>query len=322
MRKNTILSYVGSYTYNIYRFKILKAISKMKPGGRLPYPVKYNRIGILPKKDGSDYVEQLVTGEKPFSLVRLGGSELGAIHQYAKIRLGLSHSYPANIVNKMVMNAGFFPADDAYLHQYGALIGTLCPSIDVVTVYNQFMEDYIINTFCHEPVLVNPRAVSPVSSLWTRSLKGMKVLVIHPYAELIESQYKKRELLFPGTDILPEFDLKVFPAVQTSAGQIDPRFSTWFEALEYMMTEIEKIEFDIALIGAGAYGLPLAIRIKNEMNKKAVQMGGVLQILFGIRGKRWDHAAHLQRFFSEHWVRPGEKYTPKGADKVEEGCYW
>lgn len=42
----------------------------------------------------------------------------------------------------------------------------------------------------------------------------MKVLVIHPFEDTIKSQYQKREKLFPGTDILPEFELKTLKAVR------------------------------------------------------------------------------------------------------------
>ena len=79
-----------------------------------------------------------------------------------------------------------------------------------------------------------------------RVLKGKKILVVHPFAETIKSQYEnKRRLIFPGTEILPEFDLHILKAVQTIAGTIDPRFPTWFDALNYMTEECLKINFDI-----------------------------------------------------------------------------
>ena len=42
-----------------------------------------------------------------------------------------------------------------------------------------------------------------------------------------------------------------------------------------MSEEIAKIDFDIALIACGAYGFPLASRIKN-MGKIAIHCGGPL----------------------------------------------
>ena len=52
-----------------------------------------------------------------------------------------------------------------------------------------------------------------------------------------------------------------------------------------MEERIGKIDFDVALLGCGAYGLPFAASIK-RMGKKAVHLGVATQILFGIKGKR------------------------------------
>lgn len=153
---------------------------------------------------------------------------------------------------------------------------------------------------------------------WSRILKGKKVLVIHPFADTITAQYAKRERLWENNDILPEFTLITLKAVQTQCGEIDFRFPTWFDALNYME---KKIDFDVALIGCGAYGLPLAAAVK-EMGKQAIHLGGATQILFGIIGKRWEQSPFFKAFMNEYWVRPSEEEKPKHADRVEGGCYW
>lgn len=76
-------------------------------------------------------------------------------------------------------------------------------------------------------------------------------------------------------------------AVQSLGG--NSQFKDWFEALEYMKTEIDKVDYDICLIGAGAYGFPLAAHVKRQ-GKQGVHLGGALQLLFGIKGKRWEMA--------------------------------
>ena len=88
-----------------------------------------------------------------------------------------------------------------------------------------------------------------------------------------------------------------------------------------MNNEIDKIEFDIAIIGAGAYGLSLAAHIKRS-GRKAIQLGGATQILFGIRGHRWETHPIISNFFNEHWINPNEGEIPNGYKNVENGCYW
>ena len=107
--------------------------------------------------------------------------------------------------------------------------------------------------------------------------------------------------------------------MQTIADQEDPRYATWFEALDAMTEEIARQDFEVALLGCGAYGFPLASRIK-RMGKIAVHMGGSLQTLFGIKGARWDK--QYADMYNDAWVYPSAAETPKGFEKVEGGCYW
>ncbi len=88
-----------------------------------------------------------------------------------------------------------------------------------------------------------------------------------------------------------------------------------------MKERIRCIDFDIAIIGAGAYGLPLASFIKN-MGKKAIHLGGATQLLFGIKGKRWDNLPYFRKLYNENWVRPLPDEIPDNFQAVESGCYW
>jgi hypothetical protein len=198
-------------------------------------------------------------------------------------------------------------------------------SIDLIGVWFNPMEDYMIEKYTNTiPKMCMLESMEPYyfEHPWTSALRGKKVLVIHPFAKKIESQYKKREKLFlNNTGVLPEFELITIQAVQTIAGEKDDRFASWFDALNYMYNEAIKCEFDVAIIGCGAYGFPLAARLK-DYGKIAVHMGGALQILFGIRGKRWDNIPQFQTFFNEDWVRPSSGEIPKEAKIVENGCYW
>jgi hypothetical protein len=147
-------------------------------------------------------------------------------------------------------------------------------------------------------------------------LKDKKVLVIHPFKKTIEKQHKKRVKL----DMLPKLKkLEVIKAVQTLADNRDPRFETWFDALEHMKDEISKKDFDIAIIGCGAYGLPLAAHVKS-LGKQALHLGGGVQLLFGIKGKRWDNSPNIK--YTKDWIYPLEEDKMKDFKKIEGGAYW
>ena len=155
---------------------------------------------------------------------------------------------------------------------------------------------------------------------WSAHLEGRRVLVIHPFESTIRAQYARREQLFRDPDVLPAFDLVTLKAVQSIAGAPVP-FRSWFDALDSMREQMEAVGFDVALIGAGAYGFPLAAHAK-RLGKISVHLGGALQILFGIRGRRWDERADHQRFFNPYWTRPSASEGVEHQEAVEGGSYW
>ena len=157
---------------------------------------------------------------------------------------------------------------------------------------------------------------------WSIALEGKKVLIVHPFEETIISQYKQREFLFEDKRMLPAFELKTLKAVQSIVGT-KTEYKDWFEALDYMKGKIEAIDFDIAILGCGAYGMPLAAHIK-RMGKQAIHFGGETQTLFGIKGKRWEDTIYNyhNKFYNEYWVRPANTEKPQDANKMENGAYW
>jgi hypothetical protein len=158
------------------------------------------------------------------------------------------------------------------------------------------------------------------SKPWSKQLQNKKVLVIHPFDATIRLQYNRREKLFANPDILPAFDLDVIKAVQSIVGT-DVDFSSWFEALDFLKSEVAKREFDVAILGCGAYGFPLAAYIK-RLGKQSIHLGGAVQLLFGIKGARWDAIQGHAALYNEHWIRPLPVDIPEDHKKVEGGCYW
>ena len=181
------------------------------------------------------------------------------------------------------------------------------------------MEDYI-PTIPENIILGNIRELEPwfFNNPWTKALEGKKILVIHPFENTIQSQYLNRDNIYKDKNIVPKFELKTIKAVQSIADE-NAEFTNWFEALDFMKQRINTIDFDVAILGCGAYGFPLASYIK-DIGKQAIHLGGVTQLLFGIKGKRWEDWNHYTSLRGNGWVYADEK--PKGFEKIEGGCYW
>ena len=310
-----------------YLFCLSKGLGKAcvrKVIGRNRYSQKtYLGASILQSTQANAFIRQAILEGKPFMAARFGDGELRAVVYYLNRVYGLTKEYPDYIRVALERNAGFFPATQENMDQFGELMLRSCEQIDVLAVWFNLMEDYIYGTFGpKKKQCIYLKALEPFwsESPWTGALAGKKVLVIHPFAETIEKQYSHRENLFQNIEILPEFELRTLKAVQSIGGTSDI-FNTWFDALEWMYHEAMNIDFDIALIGCGAYGLPLAAKLKNA-GKMAIHLGGVTQFLFGIKGGRWDSRPDYAAFYNDSWVRPLESEKPKSADQVENGCYW
>lgn len=274
---------------------------------------------ILDIESGNDKLKSLIESGSPCFVTRLGANELNIILD-CEVRKKVSIRHLKNLVTC----AGFFPDEEKYAFEFSGLMLEKAPLVDIAVLYFSTGEEFVLGEYAKNASLVHNRAIEPwytPPKPWTAALAGKRVLVIHPFEETILSQYEKRDKLFPGTDILPEFELKTIKAVQTIAGQRDARFSTWFDALDYMYTEALKQKFDVAILGCGAYGYPLAAKLK-EAGKAAIHLGGATQLLFGIKGTRWDNHPVISKFYNDAWVRPSNQNRPPNANKVEGGCYW
>jgi hypothetical protein len=276
-------------------------------------------------QEGHDRAAVLIEQNKPLMISRLGSVELSCLRFYLEKRRGGNKTYSKRVRTHMANPAGFFPVDDRSLDAFSELYLKEIEQVDLMGVWFNLYENVICKDYCPNADLVELCCLEPFrfNNPWSAQLAGKIVLVVHPFVESIRRQYtEKRHLLFPSPEVLPDFELKTIKSVQSIAGsRVD--FATWFDAYQYMCDEIARVEFDICLIGAGAYGLPLASFAK-KMGKQAIHLGGVTQILFGIKGRRWEreYADTTAKLFNEHWIRPLASETPVNVDKIERGCYW
>ena len=266
------------------------------------------------------FIIDLIDSNNPFFLARWGVIELGIV--YKRI-----HDIPImqEELDALLNNAGVFPITDDHVDKFVKTMGHAAEQVDVLVSWFWLdNEEYIFRYFSPYAKLVNSTMTYPFFEdlSWTRALEGKRVLIIHPFASLIRTQYKRREKLFTSQTILPKFDLHVYKAIQSMGG--NDNYSSWSDALIKMEKDISKQVFDIALVGCGAYGMPLGAFIKEKMNKQAIHMGGSLQILFGIKGKRWEHVSYSydKRLYNQYWIRPTEECKPLNYKTVEDGCYW
>lgn len=291
---------------------------------------------VLSKEGANSYISQLIEKGDPFWVGRYGHTELGFICSYLSQKYGKPDGQLEKRFHNLQNNAGFFPNDLELGMDYAELIMRLSKEMDVHAIWPLYLEDYFVKHVENNSKLMHYVCLEPWAARnsvpkvlpWSHSLRGKKVLLIHPFEDTIREQYEeKRERIFEkiypnADDILPQFELKTLKAVQTIAGNRDSRFDTWFEALNWMTEQCRNIDFDVAILGCGAYGFPLAAEIK-KMGKSSIQMCGATQLMFGILGRRWENNPNIMgEIVNDAWVRPQISDSVKNSIRVEDACYW
>jgi len=124
-----------------------------------------------------------------------------------------------------------------------------------------------------------------IDNILMKKYKNKTILIISPFSDLIEKQTKKINYLFGENS---NFNFIFFKTSITYLNEetgfyMNTPHKNIFETITYYNNEINKINFDVALLSCGTYAHFLGENIKNQ-NKKAFYVGGILQLWFGIFG--------------------------------------
>lgn len=160
---------------------------------------------------------------------------------------------------------------------------------------------------------------------WSHLVKDKTILIISPFVKSFEKQVNSGFTFYGKNDnrkIWHENQKFIFYKAYNTLYNNHPHKS-WFETFMTMANDIKKLNFDIALLSCGGYGLPLCNFIYEKMNKSSIYMGGSLQLLFGVYGKRWlNHNIIGKLIKNGTWIRPSQEEQPENFKKIEGGCYW
>lgn len=287
---------------------------------------------LIPAKDVQSKIQQLLDNDQPCMIARFGSVELQAVVdslypptisnavRFIKGEIP-SWGYAPSTMRTMRINAGFFPATPKMLDRFGELMKDCMKEVDILGSWRP--EEAEVLDIMPQCTRVPIYALEPYyfEQTWMPALEGKKVLVIHPFEDTIRKQHDRLDKLFAHPEMAPHYELRTIKAVQSIAGNQPEGFNDWFEALDWMKREIDKTDFDIAIIGCGAYGFPLAAYVK-QIGKKAIHLGGATQYLYGIISSASENNPKLSNLKNEHWVRPSKEETPQGIEKVENSRYW
>ena len=273
----------------------------------------------------NEIMSGFLQSSRPFLVGRAGAMECGICWNFARASyFDVNHSKKK--LAAALNNAGISSLEDESLDRFSLIYLASIAQLDLIGAWKVAgMYPLLARYGSPNSQYTALGSLEPWSAFrsnarpWTSLLHGKRILVVHPFARSIEAQYANRANIKTIGQILPDFELTTLVPPVTFAGQDNG--ASWVNNLHGLMSQAAARDFDVALIGCGAYGLPLGAFVK-QMGRGAIHLGGALQLLFGIRGKRWDDRADLLPLMDESWIRPLREERPAGADAVEQACYW
>jgi hypothetical protein len=296
---------------------------------------------LIGQTNADEEISKVIDKGLPALIGRLGGTEGRFIGEYLKMqryeKIGLRPQFTSKLnlrwkkrKKEVGFNAGFIPSDWQEIQDFVQLYKKCLIDTDVIGAWGTafaWAESIAVSStprpavipISHTAPWVDPVNRTEVATPWSMHLAGKKVLVIAGFAESIKKQHEFASQFF-SFDQYPEFQLEVLKAPLSAGGSLLAS-QNWFKNLQTMEKLMEKADFEIALVSAGAYSYPLARKAK-EMGKIGIHCGGGLQLFFGIMGGRWKNDTNVLSKQNEYWIRPSSIETPVHATGVEDGCYW
>ena len=231
---------------------------------------------------------------------------------------------------RLYHSGGLFPIEQAVFQRFVLEYPAAVHALDLVSqwqlggTYEASLESALIDRLCPHAVRVGfyfLRILNPHAP-WLNDLAKLRWLVIHPFEKTIRAQLPRlAELGVYSESARADLarrarDTEILACPQLPY-MVPPRHRDWFEALEDLKSQMSRMEYDIALVGAGAWSLPLVAHAKS-MGKKGMHLGGSLQLMFGIKGGRFDN----NRIYNPRWTRPLPQESPANHRLMEGGAYW
>ena len=274
-------------------------------------------VGTL--EEGNQFIIDKLKSEQPFFISRLGiGAETYGTYNYYKYNM--FYNYPGSLSN----NAGIYSEGVFDIKTYYYFYNQAIKNSDALATFpKSILEEQKFFIYQYKLNKIHNRVVEPHHLIyndivpWTHQLLGKRILIISPFADSFITQLKNNFEIFPGKRVfLKGQDFVFYKGYNTSAG--NHLHSSWIETFQLMKEDIKKLEFDVALISCGGYGLLLGNYIK-ELGKGAIYVGGGLQLQFGVMGNRWKDISMFQQ--GQKWIRPLPSELPPNPERVEGNCY-
>jgi hypothetical protein len=269
---------------------------------------------------GNEIIRGLLRAGKACGIAKVGSLEAEAVQLY--LRRAAGAQWDPILRRQMLDNVGIFPPTDPFLDGFCRDYLQALPSISVLGVLGGPGERELLSQPGAPNRFIRWQSLEPwyFDDPWTAELAGRRVVVVHPFADTIQAQYRRRTEVWDNPKLLPDFDLRTVK-MPLSAGLVPSHYPDWRAQFDALIAEVDSAPFDVMLVGAGGVSL-LFVAHAAKTGRIGVHLGGGTQVLFGIQSRRFDKDPLIMKRMNASWTRPSAAETPETRVKVEQGCYW
>jgi len=268
---------------------------------------------------------------------KLGFSEHALMHLPAIMDVTSDPHQRAALLTTLRVHAcrqsGVFPDDEGSIREFGDRLLQVYQRMDYLAVLPGLPLPPVLTT------AVTPRSVAIEALEPNRShsydpddcylphLRGARVLIISSIADVLAARAQRDVFEAVWSRIGAPWpqprsvEALSFPFIYDA--DVQARHTSVWEVFDDVCREMSRADFDIALIAAGALGSPLALAAK-DLGAVGISLGGHLQVLFGVHGKRWlDDREWSTRYINDAWIAPPEDRKPQTLRGLtDDGAYW
>ena len=299
-------------------------------------------LPLLSQTEGAQELVRAVQSSTPYAAGKLGTSEFDALYWYTTHRQNKAdtkQAYPLHIFQHMVVNAGLYPTLPDTIDQWAEhMILNVLPLMDLMVEWNpsaKLQEHHLLETHAKQSKRTVLRALEPYyesdpSNRYTLAIpEGSKIAIVSPFWDSILHQVPNLDKIWHTHPIWMK-PSHLFLPIQTFysplvAGdrhnQWSPHLPDWRAACDEITEKVKALDAKYVFVGCGALSLPIVAALKRA-GCIAIHTGSAPQIMFGIKGKRWDNHSVISKFYNSSWIRPSAREIPEGARAIENACYF
>jgi len=289
---------------------------------------------LLPREVSAALSRRAIIEREPFALAKLGPAMLAVLYLLAQDRW-LASSEAGRIIHYNGHNQnGLFPADARAWQTFARRYREAVSQVDIATAQLHLspIEVATIRELAPQRLTyfldAEPDRSIPdrPEQCFLSALRDRRVLIVCPFARLLAERADRatfeavwartgKRWFEPATVDALEFPYGFEPETERIFGNIDA-------LLQHICDRVDARDFDVALIGAAGLAMPIAAHVKRR-GRVAIDLGGHIQVLFGVKGKRWRNDPEWTgQYFNDAWIDMPTRYIPTRADVCDCGAYW